>query len=327
MPQIEVNNLSKTYKRKTQGEGFSGVMRTLFSPKYEEIHAVSDVSFNIEKGETVGYVGPNGSGKSTTIKMLTGILHPSGGTVIVNGNVPTKNRARNSSKIGVIFGQRSLLWWDVPIIESFKLIKVLYNIPANRYNANLEMLTEILELKDLLSVPERQLSLGQKMRCNMAAVFLHDPEVVFLDEPTIGLDITVKADIRALIKKINNERKTTFIVTSHDFQDIEAVCRRMIIINHGSVVIDSPIDEMRSVFGTKKTLRVELEKIISDVDAFKHDGVLKLSSNENTLEIIYETGKVAAPKLIEHVASIADIRDITITEATIESIISDILDA
>jgi len=325
MPQIEVNHLSKTYKRKKTESGFKGAMKTLFAPKHEEIHAVSDVSFNIEKGETVGYVGPNGSGKSTTIKMLTGILHPSGGSVTVNGNIPTRNRARNNEKIGVIFGQRSLLWWDVPIIESFKLIKVLYNIPTNRYNENLEMLTEVLELEDLLGVPERQLSLGQKMRCNMAAVFLHDPEIVFLDEPTIGLDITVKADIRALIKKINDERKTTFIVTSHDFQDIEAVCRRIIIINHGSVVTDSPISEMRSIFGTKKTLRVEFEKVVTDVDAFRHDGVIELSANENTLEIIYETGKVAAPKLIEHVSSIADIKDITINEATIESIISDIL--
>jgi len=325
MSQIEVKKLSKTYKRKIQESGFSGTMRTLFAPKHEEIHAVSDVNFSIEKGEMVGYVGPNGSGKSTTIKMLTGILHPSAGTVFVNGNIPTKNRARNNTKIGVIFGQRSLLWWDVPVIESFKLIKVLYNIPTNRYNENLEMLTEVLGLKDLLGVPERQLSLGQKMRCNMAAVFLHDPEIVFLDEPTIGLDVAVKADIRALIKQINKERKTTFIVTSHDFQDIEAVCQRIIIINHGSVVIDSPINEIRSVFGTKKTLHFDLENKVTDTAVFKHDGILEMSGSDNTLEIVYETGKVSAPALIEHVSSISEIRDISIHEATIESIISDIL--
>ena len=326
MPQIEVSNLSKTYKRKKTESGFKGAMKTLFAPKHEEIHAVSGVNFSIEKGETVGYVGPNGSGKSTTIKMLTGILHPSGGTVIVNGNVPTKNRARNNAKIGVIFGQRSLLWWDVPVIESFKLIKVLYNIPANRYNENLNMLTDVLGLEDLLSVPERQLSLGQKMRCNMAAVFLHDPEIVFLDEPTIGLDITVKADIRELIKKINNERKTTFIVTSHDFQDIEAVCERIIIINHGSVVIDSPISEMRSVFGTKKTLSFDLEDKVKDTSVFEHKGIIEISGSDNTLNMVYETEKVSAPALIEHVSSISEIRDISINEATIESIISDILD-
>jgi ABC-2 type transport system ATP-binding protein len=325
MPQIEVKNLSKTYKRKIQETGFSGTLKTLFAPKHEEVHAVSDINFKIEKGEMVGYVGPNGSGKSTTIKMLTGILHPSGGSVIVNGNNPTKNRARNNLKIGVIFGQRSLLWWDVPVIESFKLIKVLYNIPADRYNENLEMLSEVLDLKDLLGVPERQLSLGQKMRCNMAAVFLHDPEIVFLDEPTIGLDITVKADIRALIKKINDERKTTFIVTSHDFQDIEAVCQRIIIINHGSVVTDSPISEMRSMFGTKKTLRFDLETEVKEVSAFEYKGVIEMSCSDNTLEMVYETEKVSAPELIEHVSSISEIRDISINEATIEAIISDIL--
>jgi len=325
MSQIEVKNLSKTYKRKKTESGFKGAMKTLFIPKHEDIHAVSNVNFNIEKGETVGYVGPNGSGKSTTIKMLTGILHPSRGTIIVNGNIPTKNRARNNAKIGVIFGQRSLLWWDVPIIESFKLIKVLYNIPTNRYNENLKMLTDVLELNDLLDVPERQLSLGQKMRCNMAAVFLHDPEIVFLDEPTIGLDISVKADIRALIKKINNERKTTFIVTSHDFQDIEAICQRIIIINHGSVVIDSPINDIRSMFGTRKTLRFDLENKINNISAFEHEGIIEISGSDSSLEMIYETEKVSAPALIEHVSSITAVKDISISEATIESIISDIL--
>jgi len=325
MSQIEVRDLSKVYKRKVQESGFSGTMRTLFTPKHEEIHAVSGINFNIEAGETVGYVGPNGSGKSTTIKMLTGILHPSGGTVVVNGSIPTRNRARNNEKIGVIFGQRSLLWWDVPVLESFKLLKVLYNIPTARYNENLEMLTDVLDLKDLLGVPERQLSLGQKMRCNMAAVFLHDPQIVFLDEPTIGLDVAVKADIRTLIKRVNAERKTTFIVTSHDFQDIEAVCQRLIIINHGSVVIDSPINEMRSVFGTKKTLRFEFEKNVNNVSDFEHKGVIDVSCSDNTVEMVYETGKVSAPELIGYVSSISEIRDISINEATIEAIISDIL--
>jgi len=325
MSQIEVNNLSKTYRRKKSETGFSGVVKTLLAPRYEDVLAVSNVSFNIEKGETVGYVGPNGSGKSTTIKMLTGILHPTSGVLKVNGNIPTKKRARNNAKIGVLFGQRSLLWWDVPIIESFKLLKVLYNIPQKIYEENLEMLTDVLGLEDLLGVPERQLSLGQKVRCNMAAVFLHNPDIVFLDEPTIGLDITVKAEIRALIKKINDERKTTFIITSHDFQDIEALCQRIIIINHGSVVIDSPINEIRSIFGTKKTLRFELEDIVADADMFRHDGVIEIAGSENTLEMIYETGKVAAPQLIDFVSSKADIRDISITEATIETIIADIL--
>jgi len=168
-------------------------------------------------------------------------------------------------------------------------------------------------------------SLGQRMRCNMAAVFFHDPEIVFLDEPTIGLDITVKADIRALIKKINNERKTTFIVTSHDFQDIEAVCQRIIIINHGSVVIDSPISEIRSVFGTKKTLRFDFENKINDVSAFEREGIIDMSGSDNVIEMVYETAKVSAPVLIEHVSSISEIKDISINEATIEAIISDIL--
>ncbi|MCL2421813.1 MAG: ATP-binding cassette domain-containing protein [Defluviitaleaceae bacterium] len=325
MPQIEVRNLSKTYMRKKQEKGFAGMLRTMVAPKYETVQAVSDINFSIEKGEAVGYVGPNGSGKSTTIKMLSGILHPSAGTVDIGGLSPTKDRIKNNGRIGVVFGQRSQLWWDVPVIESFRLLKVLYNIPQRRYEENLEMLTDILGLKDLLGVPERQLSLGQKMRCNMAAVFLHDPEIVFLDEPTIGLDVAVKADIRALIKRINEERKTTFIVTSHDFQDIDALCRRIIIIDKGHIIIDSPIEEIRSVFGTKKTIRFELGAEATDIEDFRQEGVIEISGSENSLEMTFETDKAAAPKLIEFVSSKTAVRDISIKEPSIEAIITEIL--
>jgi len=327
MPQIEVKNLSKTYKRKRQldGKGIAGAVKAVFAPSYENIQAVSDISFDIDAGEAVGYVGPNGSGKSTTIKMLTGILHPSAGSVTIGGLSPTRDRIKNNGRIGVVFGQRSQLWWDVPVIESFKLLKVLYNVPTKRYEENLEMLTEVLGLEALLGVPERQLSLGQKVRCNMAAVFLHNPEIVFLDEPTIGLDVTVKADIRALIRRINEERKTTFIITSHDFQDIEALCRRIIIIDKGRVIIDSPIDEMRKTFGAKKTLRFELEGEAGNTSIFHHPGVLEVSSIENILEMIFETDKMSAPKLIEFVSTKVAVKDISIKEASIETIIAEIL--
>ena len=232
MSQVEVRQLVKEYKRRKNSQKLGQALRSMFAPEYEVLRAVDSVDFSIETGESVGYVGPNGSGKSTTIKMLCGILKPTEGSVRINGLNPFKDRVRNSKGIGAVFGNRSILWWDVPVIESYRLFQKLYEIPEQRFQENLEKFTEIMGLAPLLSIPERQLSLGQKMRCNIAAAFLHDPKIVFLDEPTIGLDAESKAKIREFIRHMNVEEKTTFIVTSHDFQDIESLCQRIVLINH-----------------------------------------------------------------------------------------------
>lgn len=244
MSQIEVRHLVKEYKRKRNTENIAASFCSMFRPVYEVLRAVNDVNFTVEKGEAVGYVGPNGSGKSTTIKMLCGILKPTAGSITVVGRDPFTERIQNNRKIGVVFGNRSLLWWDVPVIESYRLFQRMYEIPEQRYRENLERFTEIMDLGPLLSIPERQLSLGQKMRCNIAAAFLHNPEIVYLDEPTIGLDAESKARIREFIRRMNEEERTTFIVTSHDFQDIESLCRRIVLINHGKIVVD---DDMQMV--------------------------------------------------------------------------------
>ena len=295
-------------------------------PTWQNIQAVDGIDFNIDPGEVVGYVGPNGSGKSTTVKMLTGILKPTGGLITVAGHSPTRDRVRNNREIGVVFGQRSSLWWDVPIIESYRLLRVLYDIPQKRFDENLAMLTEAIGLRDLLPIPERQLSLGQKMRCNVAAALLHDPKIVFMDEPTVGIDSSAKSDIRQLIHRINAERQTTFIITSHDFQDIEALCQRIIVINKGRIVIDAPIENIRALFGRIRTLRFELPVSGESLKpAFMMDGIENIIADGNTLTFDFETAKYKAPGLIEIASHIGNIVDISIREPTIESIIERIL--
>ena len=328
MAQVEVKNLSKDYRRKTASKSF---LKDLFLPGYETVSAVDDINFELEAGEAVGYIGPNGSGKSTTIKMMTGILHPTGGSLNVLGREPAKNRIRNNREIGVVFGQRSSLWWDVPVIESYRLLSVLYRIPKKKFEQNLEMLTEAIGLQDLLNIPERQLSLGQKMRCNVAAAFLHDPQIVFLDEPTVGIDVSAKADIRSLIRKINEEKGTTFIITSHDFQDIEALCRRLIILNKGRIVIDTSAEEMRKKFGSKKSLKVTIHGEYQgsldfiNSDSINNEGVEYLTSEGNTLQLGFDSNKCAAHELIYQVANAVGIVDVSIQEPSIESIIEEIL--
>lgn len=326
MAQIEVKALHKRYQRKVASEGRGHIFRDFFKPVWQNIEAIDNINFDIDPGEMIGYVGPNGSGKSTTVKLLSGILTPDSGTITVAGRIPTRDRMRNNREIGVVFGQRSSLWWDVPIIESYRLLRILYDIPQKRFNENLAMLSSAMGLKDLLPVPERQLSLGQKMRCNIAAALLHDPKIVFLDEPTVGIDAATKTDIRQLIRTINIERQTTFIITSHDFQDIEALCRRIIVLNKGKIVVDAAVDEIRALFGRVRTLQFELSGSgAALMPAFTMDGIENISANENTLSFDFETAKYKAPQLIEIAAGLENIVDISIREPTIESIIEKIL--
>ena len=242
---ITMEHVCKSYKIAKRNAGFGAACKALFHREHELIHALSDVSFTIGDGEMVGYIGPNGAGKSSTIKILSGILTPDSGTVLVDGRIPHKNRIRHVREIGVVFGQRSQLWWDVPVIDSFELLKDIYSIPDSQYRQSLEELTELLNLKELLRSPTRQLSLGQRMRCEIAASLLHRPRILFLDEPTIGLDAVSKLAVRDFILQQNQNHKTTVILTTHDMQDIEALTSRIILIGKGRLLLDGTIDDIK----------------------------------------------------------------------------------
>ena len=255
---IEMKNVVKEFKVLNRHEGLAGSIRDLFSRDYKIVTAVDNISINIKHGEIVGYLGPNGAGKSTTIKMMTGVLEPTRGEIFVNGTVPYKNRARNAENIGVVFGQRSQLWWSLPLIESFNLLKAIYMIPDGDYRQMLELYRELADIENLLHKPVRQMSLGQRTLSDILAAFLHNPKIVFLDEPTIGLDVSMKAKIRELIKGLNKEKNTTVILTTHDMGDVDALCRRIVIIDHGSMIYDNDIEHLKHYFGSYRTLRLNL---------------------------------------------------------------------
>ena len=243
---ITMEHVCKSYKIAKRNAGFRAACKAFFHREYEVIHALHDVSFTIRDGEMVGYIGPNGAGKSSTIKILSGILTPDSGTVLVDGITPHRNRIRHVREIGVVFGQRSQLWWDVPVIDSFELLKDIYSIPDNTYRQSVDELTELLNLSELLRSPTRQLSLGQRMRCEIAASLLHRPRIPFLDEPTIGLDAVSKLAVRDFILKQNETHGTTVILTTHDMQDIEALTKRIILIGKGKILMDGTLDDMKA---------------------------------------------------------------------------------
>ena len=255
---IEMKNVVKEFKVLNRHEGLKGSIRDLFSRDYKTVTAVDNISVNIKPGEIVGYLGPNGAGKSTTIKMMTGVLEPTRGEILVNGTVPYKNRTRNAENIGVVFGQRSQLWWSLPLIESFKLLKEIYMIPTADYDRMLELYRELADIEQLLHKPVRQMSLGQRTLSDILAAFLHNPKIVFLDEPTIGLDVSMKAKIRELIKGLNKEKNTTVILTTHDMGDVDALCQRIIIIDHGSLIYDNDIEHLKHYFGSYRTLKLNM---------------------------------------------------------------------
>jgi ABC-2 type transport system ATP-binding protein len=258
MPIIEVRELSKHFKVLNRREGVLGAVKDLFSRNYKVLKAVDRVSFSIEKGEIVGFLGPNGAGKSTTIKMLTGVLEPTGGTILANNLVPYKNRKKYVKNIGVVLGQRSQLWWDLPVIESFKILKEIYQIPAKEYGENMGLFNELVNLQNLHGTPVRNLSLGQRMLCDITASFLHNPGLIFLDEPTIGLDIAIKHKVRRIVRDLNGIKKSTIVITSHDLGDIESLCRRIVLIDKGVMIFDGGIERITGVFGRYRTLKVDL---------------------------------------------------------------------
>lgn len=256
---IEVKEIKKYYKIAKRKQGLLSSIRSLFKREYEVKKAVDGISFSIKKGEIVGFIGPNGAGKSTMIKMLSGILYPDAGTLQVNGYIPYKQRKQYVKNIGVVFGQKSQLNWDLPLIESFELMRYIYKIPKERYEENLKKFTKLLDMESFVNQPVRQLSLGQRMRGDIVAALLHSPELVFFDEPTIGLDVVAKEKIREFVRHMNQTEHTTIIFTTHDMQDIEKVCDRLIIIDNGKKIYDGTIMEIKSKYANLKTMEVPLE--------------------------------------------------------------------
>lgn len=246
MPHIVVDNLTKTYRLSIREPGMLGSIRGVFRRRYRHVHALQGVSFRLERGELLGFIGPNGAGKSTTIKILSGILRPDSGRVEVDGLTPYEDRRRHVARIGVVFGQRTQLWWDLPVIDGFDLLRDIYRVDPARYERTRDELVALLRLERLLDQPVRQLSLGQRMRAEIAAALLHEPAILFLDEPTIGLDAPSKLAVRDFVKRLNRERGVTVLLTTHDMQDIEALAERVIVIGHGRVLADSPFEELRA---------------------------------------------------------------------------------
>ena len=276
---IKFDNICKDFKLSLRKKGLKGSIVGLFKRQYKVVSALKNVSFEIEEGDIVGYIGPNGAGKSTTIKIMSGILTPTSGLCTINGYTPWKDRKEYVKNIGVVFGQRSQLWWDVPVIDSFELLKDIYKINQNEYDNTLKMLTEILNLQDLLDRPVRQLSLGQKMKCELAGALLHKPKILFLDEPTIGLDAVTKLAVRDFIKKINKEWGTTIILTTHDMNDIEALTNKIILIGRGQILYNGSFNSVRNKYGNSKEISVEFLKEYKNVEL---DGYEVVSHVKNT---------------------------------------------
>jgi ABC-2 type transport system ATP-binding protein len=258
MTVIHAHLLTKRYRVAKKREGVGGAIVDLFRPRHDLLTAVDGVSFSLECGEIVGYIGANGAGKSTTVKMLTGILTPTSGEVVVNGFVPWKERKAYTRTIGAVFGQRTQLWWDIAVIESLKLLRKIYDVPENVYEEQMEAFDALLDLKDFLHQPVRTLSLGQRMRCDLAAALLHRPSILFLDEPTIGLDVVSKENIRRFLRRVNEEQKTTIILTTHDLGDIEQLCRRVLVIDRGKILYDGDLNGIKKIAGDIARLRVEI---------------------------------------------------------------------
>ena len=314
---IELQHISKTFRVARRNSGFGEAVRALFRREYTEIHALSDVSFRIGDGEMVGYIGPNGAGKSSTIKIMSGILTPDAGECTVNGLTPWKNRTAHAANIGVVFGQRSQLWWDVPVIDSFELLKDVYRIPAPVYRDSLDELVTLLDLSEIVRTPARQLSLGQRMRCEIAASLLHRPAVLFLDEPTIGLDAVSKIAVREFIKKINRERGTTVILTTHDMQDIEALTERILLIGAGRILLDGSLSELKAKSSSVRRLTLQF----SEGTLPTLPGVTVQSCENGHAVCAVNTDILSVSRAIEEYSSAVSITDLSVEGTTAEELV------
>ena len=322
MTSIEVTNLQKTFRLKRKAAGLGGSLRALVSPQYSLIDAVHDLSFHMESGELLGFIGPNGAGKSTTIKMLTGILHPSGGQAQVLGFTPWQERQKLAYQIGTVFGQRPQLWYHLPAMDTFILFGKIYELDDAETKKRIEFLTEAFEIKDLLDVPVRKLSLGQRMRCEVAASLLHRPKLLLLDEPSIGLDVVAKQHIRDAIKRMNQEEGVGVLLTSHDAGDLEALCKRVIVVNHGQIVYEDKVSNLKRKFLTTKLVEVRYAEEVSR--DYSIEGVEILKVGHYGVKLKFNTAKTSVDSVMSHLSGAGDIVDITISDPPLEEVIAKI---
>ena len=325
-PLILVRELSKHFRTFRRREGLWGALQNLFVRDDQTVRAVDGISFSIERGEMVGYIGPNGAGKSTTIKMLTGILVPTAGEVRSNGFVPWRERTAYVKTIGVVFGQRTQLWWDIAVIESFKLLRHIYGVSRRLFDERMEVFNQVLGIRDYLHTPVRKLSLGERMRCDLAAALLHNPPLLFLDEPTIGLDVVAKDHIRQFLRIINQQYQTTVLLTTHDLDDIEELCRRILIIDHGHLLYDGPLAVLK-----QKLLRTKQVKFIlrdseqaaglGALEQRQHDGLKLERVDELTYLIRFDRSQVSTAELIRQILASVEVRDLLIEDEPIEEIV------
>ncbi|UCC63614.1 MAG: ATP-binding cassette domain-containing protein [Anaerolineae bacterium] len=318
---IQARELSKHFRVAVRKEGRFATVRNLFSFERTSKVAVDRVTFSIERGEMVGYVGPNGAGKSTTIKMLTGILLPTSGEAQVADLTPHRDRKRLARQIGVVFCQKTQLWWDVPVIESLRLLKEIYKIPTSTYQANLELFNDLLDLHEFQNTPVRQLSLGQRMRSDLAAALLHSPDILFLDEPTIGVDVVAKDRFRSFIQQLNRERQVTVLLTTHDMSDIEKMCERMMIIDHGRIIYDGPIEGMKERFAPFRVLVVDFADRVADVQM---DRAEMVAGDGRRARLRFNRWQVSASELITELAQKYPVKDISVEDPEIEAIVREI---
>ncbi len=323
---IDVRNVRKVYERIEKTPGLWGAVKSLFVQRRKTFVAVEHLNFQIQQGEMVAYIGANGAGKSTTIKLLCGILTPTEGEVLINGIDPSQKRIQNAKQIGAVFGQRTQLLWDLPVRESFELLKHIYEVEASSFGEMYDLCVHVLQLEALLNVPVRQLSLGQKMRCELAAAFLHSPSIVYLDEPTIGLDVSVKARIRTFIREMNRVHRTTVILTSHDMQDIEELCQRVILIDQGKIMYDGSIDQLKKEYGQERIVEFHMESSVEwrQPERFGSFVTVKHADSEDvghTVSVGFDPTIWSASEIISEVLKTNKVNDLKVLEGSIETIV------
>ncbi len=314
---IELKNIRKTFRVPKRESGFAQAARSLFHREYTEIHALDGVSFTVPDGQTVGYIGPNGAGKSSTVKIMSGILTPDSGECRIDGLCPWQDRKKHTKNIGVVFGQRSQLWWDVPVADSFALLRDIYGIEQGRFRKTADELTERLELQDILKTPARMLSLGQRMRCEIAASLLHEPKLLFLDEPTIGLDAVSKIAVRSFLKTLREEKKTTIILTTHDMADIEALAERILLIGKGRILLDGSFQELKRRHGSKKQLSVS----VSGGTVPQQKGLLLLEKQPGLWKFEVDTDVLPVSSAIQTLSDCAAIQDLSVSDTSMETLV------
>ena len=317
MSYIVVDGISKTFKVSKRSSGMKAALKSFFKRKYEYIDAVKDISFSIEKGEIVGYIGPNGAGKSTTIKMLSGILLPTAGNIRVDGFNPFKDRKKYVSNIGVVFGQRSQLAWDIPAEDTFDLLRDIYKLDDKRYQKNKEELIKLLNIEEIIKKPVRSLSLGERMRCEICASLLHNPKILFLDEPTIGLDAQSKKIVRDFIIKINKEKKVTVILTTHDMMDIDALAKRIILIGKGKILYDGSLDKLKNEYGSYKKISIKTNDTIKEINL---KGIISKKKIDGGYNLIIDSNIISVSKIVNYLSKY-HINDLDIDNEQIDDII------